>query len=75
MLALQAHEDGLHEPCGQPLDVSTLDEMEGGYALHSTTCRACQALAHARDEDPSPGQVRYLVQEWDPIAKAAIHHD
>lgn len=45
MMAWREHRDGIHESCGQPLDVSSHPFMEGWYDVEEVTCWACTAMA------------------------------
>lgn len=70
----------LQHACGQPLDVSSRDEMAGGYETRVGTCYACQALhddakAHNDSENLESYQWRYVVQTWDPETRSPIQVD
>lgn len=54
-LALDAYEQDMHGPCGQPLLFSTDPDARGHYKASTVTCYACEALEAASPENPRPG--------------------
>lgn len=64
-IALTIHEDGLCPSCGQPVERSWNEDMEGEYVAHRRVCHACKAihLDHDSHGPLGPGERSYVTDD------------
>ena len=60
--ALQIDEDERCKGCGQYLDESTDDDMDGWYEAETVTCHGCAARdRHTKEQkEPEPGELVWV---------------